>query len=204
MCYNEHMPKIVNHEQKKEYIAAAAWRVILREGMKGATVRGIAQEAGMSLGALRHYFSTQEDLIAYAMQLVRERALLRITANDRPDLPPKTRVLNLLFEVVPWSEDTRAEMDVWLAYVFSLGPKADTLGVQQEMRTGMQSLIAYLSEVRMLREGTDPELAAETLYSLVDGLAMHAYLEPGRLSKERIAAVLTGYLDSICVAEQGG
>ncbi|MFK7692329.1 TetR/AcrR family transcriptional regulator [Paenibacillus sp. HJGM_3] len=195
------MPKIVNREQKKEHIAAATWRVILRDGMKGATVRGIAKEAGMSLGALRHYFSTQDGLIAYAMQLVRERALMRIAAIDRSDLPPKRKVLGVLFEIVPLNEDTRAEMDVWLAYVFSLGPKADTLGVQQEIREGMRNLVAYLSIVRLLREGTDQELAAETLYSLVDGIAMHAYLEPSRLTKERIAAILTGYLDSICIAE---
>lgn len=195
------MPKIVNREQKKEHIAAATWRVILRDGMKGATVRGIAKEAGMSLGALRHYFSTQDELIAYAMQLVRERALARIAAIDRSDLPPKRKVLGVLFEIVPWNEDTRAEMDVWLAYVFSLGRKADTLGVQQEIREGMRKLVAYLSKVRLLRAGTDQELAAETLYSIVDGIAMHAYLEPSRLTKERIAAILTGYLDSICMVE---
>lgn len=164
-------------------------------------MRGISKEAGMSLGALRHYFSTQDELIAYAMQLVRERALTRITAIIRSDLPPKRRVLGVLFEMVPWNEDTRAEMDVWLAYVFSLGRQADMLGVQEEIRGGMRKLVAYLSEVRLLREGTDRELAAETLYSLVDGIAMHAYLEPGRLTKERIAALLTGYLDSICTGE---
>lgn len=195
------MPKIVNREQKKEHIAAATWRVILRDGMKGATVRGIAKEADMSLGALRHYFSTQDELIAYAMQLVRERARLRIAAIGNSDLPPKSKVLGVLFEIVPWNEDTRAEMDVWLAYVFSLGPGADTLGVQQEIREGMRNLVAYLSNVRLLREGTDQELAAETLYSIVDGIAMHAYLEPSRLTKERIAALLSGYLDSICIAE---
>jgi len=195
------MPKIVNHEQKKEHIATATWRVILRDGMKGATVRGIAKEAGMSLGALRHYFSTQDELIAYSMQLVHERALTRIAAVDRRNLPPKSKVLGILFEIVPWNEDTRAEMDVWLAYVFSFGHKADTLGLQKKIREGMQVLVAYLSKVRLLREGTDQALAAETLYSLVDGIAMHAYLEPGRLTKDRIAAILTGYLDSICIEE---
>jgi len=92
-------------------------------------------------------------------------------------------------------------MDVWFAYMFSHGRKADTLGVQHEIRKGMRNLVAYLSEARLLREGTDQELAAETLYSLVDGIAMHAYLEPNRLTKERIDALLTGYLDSICIAE---
>ncbi|TLS50942.1 TetR family transcriptional regulator [Paenibacillus antri] len=195
------MPKIVNHEEKKEQIAAATWRVILRGGMKGATVRSIAKEADISLGALRHYFSTQDELLAYAMQLVRERANARIQAILSETLPPKTMVRRVLFEIVPLNEDTRAEMDVWLAYVFSLGRKADSLGVQQEIYSGIRKMIEYLDHRRLLREDLDKELTAETLYSLVDGLAMHAFLEPRRLTKERTAAVLTSYLDSICIEE---
>ncbi|MBY6274089.1 MAG: TetR family transcriptional regulator, partial [Bacillaceae bacterium] len=60
------MPKIVDHEQRKERIAEACWRVILKRGMKGATVRNIAKEAGLSPGSLRHYFSSQGDLYLYA------------------------------------------------------------------------------------------------------------------------------------------
>jgi len=195
------MPKIVNHEEKKEQIAAATWRVILRDGMKGATVRGIAKETGISLGALRHYFSTQDELLAYAMQLVRERTQARIDAIARSDLPARDKVLRILFEIVPLNRDTRAEMEVWLAYAFSLGPKADTLGVQQEIYSGMRTIVEFLDHYRLLRDGLDKEMTIETLYSLVDGVAMHAFLEPSRLTKERIAAVLTHYLDSICIEE---
>ncbi len=192
------MPKIVDHEAKKEQIAGATWRVIVRDGMKGATVRGIAKEAGMSLGALRHYFSTQDELLAYAMQLVRERATARIERIANADLSPKRKVLEILYELVPLNEDTRAEMEVWFAYVFSLGRKADALNVQRDIYQGIRRLIDLLGHYRLLRDGLDPELTAETLYSLVDGVAAHAFLEPTRLSKERIVAVLTAYIDTIC------
>ncbi|MET4562444.1 DNA-binding transcriptional regulator YbjK [Lysinibacillus parviboronicapiens] len=36
------MPKIVNHEERKASIAKATWKVIARDGLKGATVRSIA------------------------------------------------------------------------------------------------------------------------------------------------------------------
>lgn len=192
------MPKIVNHEEKKERIAEATWRVILREGMRGATVRGIAKEAGMSLGALRHYFSTQDELITYAMQLVRERALSRISIILQNDLPPKGKVLAILNELVPANDDTRAEMDVWLAYTLSGGRERSRLQVDQELYDGVRRLIAFLDQAGTLRRGLDKDLAAETLYAIVDGLAVHAYLEPGRLQRERISAVFSHYLDTIC------
>ena len=195
------MPKIVNHEERKEKIAHAAWRVIVREGMRGATVRGIAKEAGMSLGALRHYFSTQDELIDYAMQLVRERAAARIRAILESELPPKEKVLAVLLELVPANGDTRAEMDVWLAYTLSLnaqGRSAARPEAAREIYDGVRRLIGFLDQTGTLRPGANKDLAAETLYSIVDGAAMHAYLEPDRLGKERLAAVFAHYLDLIC------
>ncbi|QDY46516.1 helix-turn-helix transcriptional regulator [Planococcus glaciei] len=64
------MPKLTNHEEVKQSIAEAAWRVILEHGMEGASVRTIAKEADLSLGALRYYFKTQDELVAYSRELV--------------------------------------------------------------------------------------------------------------------------------------
>ena len=45
-----------------------------------ASVRNVAQEAGLSMGSLRHYFSTQSELLCFAMQLVGDRAQARVAA----------------------------------------------------------------------------------------------------------------------------
>ena len=78
------MPKIVDHEARRKELAEAAWRVIRREGLEGASVRNVAKEAGMSLGSLRHYFATQSELLAFSMRMVGERVKERIkkTGND--------------------------------------------------------------------------------------------------------------------------
>ncbi|GIN59825.1 hypothetical protein J8TS2_41440 [Lederbergia ruris] len=36
--------------------------------MKKASIRRIASEAGMSTGALRHYFSNQDELLLFIME----------------------------------------------------------------------------------------------------------------------------------------
>jgi len=72
------MPKIVDHQQRKENIAEAAWRVIRRDGLDGVSVRRIAQEMGISLGSLRYYFDNQHELLAFAMRLVSQRVHHRI------------------------------------------------------------------------------------------------------------------------------
>ena len=46
------MPKEVDHNERREELLEAVWRVIARDGMEGTTIRGIAKESGWSTGVL--------------------------------------------------------------------------------------------------------------------------------------------------------
>ena len=50
------MPKVVDHDERREDVAEAAWRVIGRDGLEGATLREISREAGFTTGVIQHYF----------------------------------------------------------------------------------------------------------------------------------------------------
>ncbi|TWH27610.1 TetR family transcriptional regulator [Bacillus subtilis J22] len=116
------MPKQIDHEKRRKQIAEATWRVILERGMEGASARNIAKEAGLSLGALRHYFSTQDELLAFAMKLVQEKVTARIKDIAVRDLLPKKKVLQILLEMVPTNEETIREMEVWFGLLLLLMP----------------------------------------------------------------------------------
>ncbi|MBW4082272.1 TetR/AcrR family transcriptional regulator [Paenibacillus sp. S150] len=193
------MPKIVDHSERKSHIAEATWRVIMNQGMKGATVRKIAQEAGVSLGALRHYFSSQHELLAFAMNLVKERVNARIAAILGLGLPPKEKVTRVLLELIPVDDTTMAEMEVWFAFVFHLKYADEEYAeLNDEIYPGIRRLVDYLDRQGVLRQDLDKDNEAERLYALVDGLALHAMLEPERLDKQRIICVLTGHMNAIC------
>lgn len=51
------------HSDGKEKILQAAQRVIIAHGITGATMRGIAQEAGLSTGAIYHYYKNKEEVL---------------------------------------------------------------------------------------------------------------------------------------------
>lgn len=192
------MPKLIDHEERRLQIAEATWRVILEKGMEGATVRNIAKEAGLSLGALRHYFSTQNELLVYAMKLVKEKATIRINEITQQDIPPKEKLLKILLEIVPTNEETMEEMEVWFAFTAHARHKEDVFDAQHDgVFVGMRNLIDYLDRFKLLRKNLDKEMETEKLYALIDGLALHAMLEPQRVNKDRIELVLVNYLDSI-------
>ncbi len=58
--------KLMSIEGKSRIIQAAK-RVISRSSIAGATMRGIAEEAGLSTGAIYHYFSSKEDILYEVM-----------------------------------------------------------------------------------------------------------------------------------------
>lgn len=181
------------------HIAEATWRVILNQGMKGATVRKIAEEAGLSLGALRHYFTTQHELLAFAMDLVKERVNGRIDAIIRRDMPPKEKFLSILLELVPVDDNSMAEMEVWFAFTFHRKYAEEPFDEQDDgFFAGMRRMIELLDQIHLFNKQLDKEVEAERLYALVDGLALHALLEPKRLDRKRIVEVLTRHIESIC------
>lgn len=199
MCYNEAMPKIVDHEEQRQRIAEAMWRVILRNGMEGATVRKVAAEAGMSPGALRHYFKQQDDLLVYAMRLVNERVEQRIMRIVRESLPPVEKAVRLLLEVLPLDEERRAEMDVWFSFMAYVRHRPDLEGIPENRLAFLVSqVIAYLAHEGMLQDGLDLALETERIYAIIDGLAVHALLEPGRLRPETMERVVRTSLERLC------
>jgi len=196
------MPKIVDHDLRKRQIAEASWRVILEQGMEGATVRNIAKEAGLSLGALRHYFSTQDELLEFAMNLVIKRVTERINKIALNELPPKEKILQILLEIIPTDSEKMAEMEVWFAFVAYARHKKDAFDAKHDgIYDGLRNLIHYLDQAKLLKKNLNTELEVERLYSLVDGTAMHALLDPTRLDKDRIHKLLVYHLNSICINE---
>ncbi|CAF1810274.1 MULTISPECIES: TetR/AcrR family transcriptional regulator [Bacillus] len=196
------MPKQIDHEKRRKQIAEATWRVILERGMEGASARNIAKEAGLSLGALRHYFSTQDELLAFAMKLVQEKVTDRIKDIAVRDLLPKEKVLQILLEMVPTNEETIREMEVWFAFTAYARHKKDMFDASHDgIFSGMRNLIAYLDESDLLKPNADKDIEAERLYALVDGLALHAMLDPVRVNKDRIKRVIMQHVESICVED---
>ncbi|MFZ1727011.1 MAG: TetR family transcriptional regulator C-terminal domain-containing protein [Albidovulum sp.] len=55
-------------EQRKEALIEATLKLMAETGPTGATVRAIAETAGMSQGMIRHYFSSKEELIVAAYE----------------------------------------------------------------------------------------------------------------------------------------
>lgn len=201
------MPKIVDHHKQREKLAEAAWRVILRYGMEHASVRNIAEEAGLSVGSLRHYFSTQSELLAFSMELVsirvRERCeKLRFTGE------PVSDAQLLLWEMLPIDGERSAEMSVWLAFTAKAlsDPALRELKdrIYAEMRLGMISVIQELfNKYKPTASEAEKALEVERLYALLDGLAIHRIMKPEQVDPDVMKSVIAHHIKHICGISEG-
>ncbi|MFF2483424.1 TetR/AcrR family transcriptional regulator [Paenibacillus sp. NPDC058071] len=194
------MPKIVDHDLRREQLAEAAWRVIRREGLEGISVRRVAEEAGMSLGSLRHYFTTQAELLAFSMQLVSERVNKRIDGLAwGTDLLGNAELL--LTQFLPLDEERLAEAEVWLAFMSRayFDQSANALGrkVHGELRYAFDSIITRIVESGLAADGIDPELESKRLHAFIDGLALHGATRAEKLDAEQSLRAVRYHLNSL-------
>ena len=106
------MPKIVDHDQRRDQIALVACRVVAEHGFDQATIVRIAREAGYTTGMVAHYFDTKQDIIIAALRLILRRIEERLT---KPG-DAQTDLLTVLSEALPIDEQRYIECAFWTAF----------------------------------------------------------------------------------------
>lgn len=198
------MPVRLDHDARRTELAEAVWRVIRREGVRGASVRGVAREAGLSMGSVRYFFGTQEELLHFAMRAVIARATERIQAgaSDREALVARgdaaDAAAQLLEQILPLDEERLGEAQVWLAFTVQGAVDEGMAGIRQEADEGVRQLcekcVTDLAGLGLVGSDRDIGLEVERLWSLMDGLTLHILLELGRPSASRAGEILRIHL----------
>lgn len=203
------MPKRVDHAARRIEIAEATWRVLTRDGLQRTTVRSIVAESGLSSGAIRHYFSSQDELLHFVDALVIERVRDRLHAvmrDDRLDGPEKA--LRLCQELLPLDETRATELTVTTAMAertrvdeqYHAYRRAQWEGIRVTARTVVDLLAPAAPGGPTPAAEADAErrerLAAR-LHLVVDGLAAQYVFYPGLLTPAAMDAAIGETLDDI-------
>jgi len=195
------MAKVVDAERRRTDLAEAVWRVVRREGLAGASVRGVAREAGLSMGSLRHYFGTQSELLSFAMRMIIDRIERRVSALQLPQEPREAAEV-VLTELLPLDSERAVENEVWLAFTARALVDPELRALRDESHDLLrQACRRWVLELLGDRQPTDLEIDIETerLFALLDGLAVHAAMRPTECSPKRQRAVLSRHLDELAL-----
>lgn len=190
------MPKIVDHDERRELIAEAAWRVIERVGPDGASMRVIAREAGFTTGVLTHYFRDKRELMGFVFGLVVDRSTSRMAeaAQKSP--------LDALAELLPLDATRRLETTVWLSLMSaSLHDPDLSRELKQRYQAVRTSIMPFLSVGDTDKAASeDREALADLLLAFLDGITLDALTDPERYPASRQLDLLRRALDRLGVA----
>ncbi|MGH8776270.1 MAG: TetR/AcrR family transcriptional regulator [Jiangellaceae bacterium] len=201
------MPVQVDHDARRAQLAQAVWRIVVRDGVRGASVRGVAREAGLSMGSVRHFFGTQEELLLFAVQEVVSQASRRIEAGAQARTSavdqgrPLDAAVALLEEVLPLDEERQVEAMVWAA--FTAPPVTDPSmaairrQVDDDIRQLCRDTLTGLAELGLLHPARDVAVEVERVHALLDGLTMHMLLDPAQTPADRVRPVLLTHVGDL-------
>ncbi|GAA1274998.1 TetR/AcrR family transcriptional regulator [Sphaerisporangium rubeum] len=194
------MPKIVDHEERRAEVVAAARRVILRDGIEGATTRAIAKEAGYSNGVLTHYFADKDDILLAALRTSHRRIVTRL----KDKLSGRTGLAalrELLMDNLPLDAERAGETALEVGFWGRSLAGGTLLDVQREeaaeLRHLVRSLLGAAASAGEIAVHEDLDDVTERLLALVDGLSLHRLLYPDRLPPETLARLMTAELDRL-------
>ncbi|MGW1377964.1 TetR/AcrR family transcriptional regulator [Streptomyces sp. NPDC002446] len=201
------MPKIVDPQARRRAVAEAVLRVVRREGVEGASLRNVAEEAGLAIGSVRHYFSNHDEVMIFAMAELGARIEYRVAGHAERLLDPdaagerRTRAEELLAEFLPLDDERREEGMLWQAFTTAARTRPELRPHAVELESGMRALLTRMlrggQEAGSLPDGLDLELETLRLSALLDGLTLQATLEPERVTPELLRNVLRRHVESL-------
>src|SRR6516162_5869244 len=172
-CYIGRVPKEVDHQARRRELADAACRVIGRHGLAGATLAQVAGESGWSIGAIRYYFPSKDELLAAALWRVGERIDDRIRRRAAGGMS-LAGLRAAALELLPLDASRGEESRVLLAFlaqaavVPELAAAADDAA--QRLHEPFSARIAHAIQAGELPAHLDPGHEAIRLQLLIFGL----------------------------------
>jgi AcrR family transcriptional regulator len=187
------LPKIVDHEERREEVIAAVWRVIARDGLDASTIRSIAKETAASAGALSHYFKDKDDILTHALKLSHKRIRERQNGKLR-GLEGLEALRELVLDNLPLDEQSELETRLEIGYWARSLTREEVRDVQREeagiLRGRMLAAIAEAQRTGEIDHAEPGAKIVERLLALIDGLSLHALLYPARLPPQTLIAII--------------
>ncbi|MQA60025.1 MAG: IS200/IS605 family element transposase accessory protein TnpB [Actinophytocola sp.] len=191
--YDRAMPKPNHGSDARRRIVEAARRMVAERGVHASTMRGIARDAGVSTGAVTHYFADKADMMTAVLRenntvfvkrigkaAAGSRGLAALEAAMGAILPLDGEMLKCWTVLIAFWGHAPAERFV--------EAEGSTLGYHG-LRTYVMSVLQEAADDGELIEGVELEHEAERILALVGGMGLMVGGFPKQLNLIRSRAL---------------
>ena len=181
--------------EKAQRIIDAMRSSVARRGSAGSTFDHVSREAGVSRGLLHYYFGTKEQLLVEA---VRRDCDLRLERLEQQLSTAKTSAdfIDLMRRSLQETVAEDAEFITLVFELFTLSLRNRDIAEEyadliRRTREHVARMLAAAQRDGVLRLHAEPEVVAEILFSLGDGIALRMLTEPDRDYTDTMHAAVT-------------
>jgi transcriptional repressor BetI len=185
-------------DARRQSLIEAAMRVLGRAGAHGASVRAIAQEAGVSPGLVGHYFTGIDALIAETYTHV-DAMVTRALDAAVAAAPPQPRARLEAFVTASFTAPIAqpALLATWIAFWSLVTSQPQIARQHDDQYAGYRARLEHLLRDAGVAEA-DLRHAAIAVTALVDGLWLELCLSPQCFSSEEAGAIARRFLGTVC------
>ena len=195
------MPKIVDHNARREEIARATWTIIQKYGVDGVRLRDIADQVGFTTGVFSHYFRDKGGLLRYAFNLSFEHINENIASSNKSINSGLKQFRDALVALVP---DNRNPASVaFVSMCFGIRNLNDPLlmaDYKKKRKQYSQLLKSYLSDAVAQREIPIGQITGDTLdlsFAVLDGVCIAALQNPSSYPRKRAIKIIDTLIDDL-------
>jgi AcrR family transcriptional regulator len=182
-------------------ILQAARKVFAQRGYHGATIAQIADEAGLSNGAVYYNFANKEDLFLALLDQWRAELIQDIgkavgrPGSAEPQRPFQDEVLHVV-AALKRGHEWRLLLFEFVTYA-ARNPQFRERFVagRQKFKGALASALAERTAAHHIQPVLSPEQLAALLTALVNGLALDEITEPGAIPDDLLATALQALMD---------
>lgn len=184
------MEHLFASDLKSDRILRAALNLFSAHGYHGTSMQHIASEAGVSKGLLFHHFADKSSLLHALIDSLQQH-LAPKTPTNIPSNPAEA-FHALIDQVFGHLEHGQTLVKLLVPLAIHIG---GTETFHQLMTQKMQGVQAYLAELMRQMGVAQPELEAQQLALMLDGLQLRIAIDPQYAPVNEIkTAVLAKYL----------
>lgn len=187
------MPKIVDYEKRKSYIAQEAVHVFIEKGFHKTKLLDIAKKCGMGRTTLYQYFKNKDDIFKYVVDNERDAIIHKFDKiKEDNTINSIDKIKKIIQEVV--SNDFVSDIIIIFVELWLLVKRESKfennilLENAMEIRSMFEDLLNMAMNDGEIKE-IDPQLMSYTIFSFVEAMAIERYIDKDVTLEQKIEAV---------------
>ena len=175
------------------HIVDATMRVLARQGYAHTSLMDIANEVGMSKGAVHYHFPTKEALITQvletALDAVAERTRKVWTAGANPLIAMRSALRELWTVRASLSDDVKVVADLLAQSMHDANLRQPLAGYYRIAFSQVEEQLRN-AQALGLRPKIDPAFVPRILHALLDGLSLQKIVDPESIGDDQVVGAL--------------